>query len=207
MRLPCVAAPTRHHVWTGRPGGLRRPHPAAASEPAWPPPGYPGHDPALASPSRAPEVDLPKPARAAAHRRGPRRARGADGAGEPELGLPPDPGRTAQTRPSRRRLDHPPDPAPPSDTPGPDADRHQLAAVPAYPGRHDVGRRLLPRRLRGDAAAAQRSVRTRGPPPLPARPGRDRASGRAVDDEAARTSSWCSPPPPSPCSACTSCTS
>ena len=31
--------------------------------------------------------------------------------GEPDLGLPQDPGRTAQTRASHRRLDDPPDPA------------------------------------------------------------------------------------------------
>ena len=31
--------------------------------------------------------------------------------GEPELGIPQDPGRAAQTRPPRRRLDDPPDPA------------------------------------------------------------------------------------------------
>ena len=41
------------------------------------------------------------------------------GAGEPKLGLPPDSGRTAHTRPPRRRLDHPPDPARSPDPPAP----------------------------------------------------------------------------------------
>ena len=105
--------------------------------------------------------------------------------GEPELGIPQDPGRAAQTRPPRRRLDDPPDPqAPPDPTGTGPAHRHQLAAVPAHPGHQHAGRRLLPRRLRGDAAAALRLVRTRGRRPLPARPGRDRASGRALDHPA-----------------------
>jgi hypothetical protein len=61
-----VAVLRRTHSETtaglGRPGGLRRPHPAAADEVARPSPGHPGHHPALASPPRAPEVDLPEPA-------------------------------------------------------------------------------------------------------------------------------------------------
>jgi hypothetical protein len=56
--------------------------------------------------------------------------------------------------------------------------------VPAHSGRDDVGRGLLPRRLRRDPAAALRPVRTRDRRPLPARPGCDRASRRAVDDAA-----------------------
>jgi putative transposase len=83
------------------------------------PPGHPGHDPALAPPARAQEVDLPEPARPAADRRHRRRAGRSDGAGEPDLGLPPDPGRTAQGRPSRRRFDDPPDPQAPRDPPAP----------------------------------------------------------------------------------------
>ena len=95
----------------GRPGRVRRPHPAAAPSAARPSPGHPGHDPALAPPPRAPEVDLPEPARTTTDRRRPRRAGRADGEGEPELGIPADPGRAAQTRPPGRRLDDPPDPA------------------------------------------------------------------------------------------------
>src|SRR3954466_5621809 len=73
----------------------------------------------------------------------------------------------------------PPHPA----SPGP-AQRHQLAAVPAQTGHQHARGRLLPRRLRGHAAAALRAVRPRGWQPLSACPGRDRASRRAVDDAA-----------------------
>ena len=59
MRSRCSAEPTRRHVSTGPPGGLRRPRPAAADDPASLSLGHPGHNPALASPPRAPEVDLP----------------------------------------------------------------------------------------------------------------------------------------------------
>ncbi len=55
-------------------------------------------------PSRAQEVDLSEPARTATDRRSARRAGRTDGAGEPELGIPEDPGRAA--RPPGRRL-HP----------------------------------------------------------------------------------------------------
>jgi hypothetical protein len=76
-------------------------------------------------------------------------------------------GATAESRAScsnsatgRRRLDGPPDPAPPPDPTGTvSTDRHQLAAVPAYAGRQHVGRGLLPRRLRGYAAAALQNGR------------------------------------------------
>ena len=43
--------------------------------------------------------------------------------------------------------------------PAPAAHRHQLAAVPAHPGRQHARHRLLPRRLRGDAPATLRPVR------------------------------------------------
>jgi Integrase core domain len=89
------------------------------------------------------------------------------------------------TRPPRRRLDDPPDTkAPPHPTgPGPPY-RHHVAAVPTHPSRQHAGGRFLPRRLRGDPAAALRPVRDRGRRPLPACPGRDRSSRRALDDAA-----------------------
>jgi hypothetical protein len=62
-------------------------HAAAAAGTALPPPGHSGHDLALASPSRSPTMDLPESDRAAANRRRPRRVGGADGAGEPALGI------------------------------------------------------------------------------------------------------------------------
>jgi hypothetical protein len=133
----------------GRPSRPRRADPAASDEATRPPPGHRGHHPALAPASRTEEVDLPEPARTTTDQRRPRLTGCADGAGKPELGLPQNPGRAAQTRPPRRRLDGPPDPAPPPDPTGTvSTDRHQLAAVPAYAGRQHVGRGLLPRRLR-----------------------------------------------------------
>ena len=60
--------------------------------------------------ARGQEVDLPEHARTTTDRRRHRRAGRADGAGEPDWGYQQDPGRAAQTRPPRRRLDDPPDP-------------------------------------------------------------------------------------------------
>ena len=56
-----------------------------------------------------------RPGRAADRRR-PRRAGGADGAGESALGIREDPGRAAQARPLRRRLDNPSHPQTPPDS-------------------------------------------------------------------------------------------
>ena len=70
----------------------------------------PGNDSALAPAPRAPTVDLPEPARTTTDQRRPHHVGAADGAGEPELGLPQDPGRAAQTRPPGRRLDDPANP-------------------------------------------------------------------------------------------------
>jgi hypothetical protein len=89
-----------------------------------------------------------------------------NGEGEPDLGLirnlglMQDPGRAAQARASRRRLNDPPDPqAPPDPTFAVPCHRHELAPVLTYPSCHQVGRGLLPRRLRGDPAAVLRPVR------------------------------------------------
>jgi hypothetical protein len=50
-------------------------------------------------------------------------------------------GELLRLAPPRRRLDHPPHPAPPLDPTGATAaHRLQLASVPANPGQHDVGR-------------------------------------------------------------------
>ena len=94
----------------GRPSRVRRPDPAATGEAAQPSPGHSGHHPGLASPTRAQAWTYPTRPRAATDRCQRRSVGEADGAGEPELGLPQDPGRAAQTRPPGRRLDDPPDP-------------------------------------------------------------------------------------------------
>jgi hypothetical protein len=118
----------------GRPGRVRRPHPLAAHGPPRPSLGHPGHHPALASPPRTQEVDLPEPARTTTDQRHHRRADRADGTGEPELGIHADPGRAAQTRPPRRRLHDPPDPeAPPNPTSTGTTHRHHLAGGSCAP--------------------------------------------------------------------------
>src|SRR4051794_25993017 len=62
--------------------------------------------------------DLPQPARTATDQRRPHRAGRTNRHGEPELGIPQDPGRAAQTRPPGRRLDDPLDPPAPPDPTG-----------------------------------------------------------------------------------------
>ena len=74
------------------------------------PPGHPGHGPAVAPPPGHQEMDLPEPHRTPTPRRHDRRADRTAGPGESDLGLPAHPGRTAQARPPRRRLDDPQDP-------------------------------------------------------------------------------------------------
>jgi hypothetical protein len=97
--------------------------------------GHTGPGLAVVPPSGAQEVDLPEPIRATADRRYARRAGRTDGTGELDLGIQEDPGRAAQARPPRWRLDDPSDPqAPPHPTSAIAAYRHQLEAVPAHTG-------------------------------------------------------------------------
>src|SRR5690348_9270514 len=64
-------------------------------------------------------------------------------------------GEFAQARPPHRCLDDPADPATPPDPTGAGpAHRHQVAAVPAHPGRQHARSGLLPRRPRAHPAAA-----------------------------------------------------
>jgi len=73
---------------------------------------------------------------------------------EPQLGIPAHPGRTPQARPPGRRLHHPSRPQSPADPASAEAEhRHNMAAVPARPGRDHPRHRLLPRGLRGDTPA------------------------------------------------------
>ncbi len=134
-RLPCCAGPLPACGWTG-PIARCSPHwcddfPGAAHAPT----GDARHHPAMAPALGREEVDLPEPDRASAGRRHRGGVDRADGAGEHWLGLPPGPGRTAQTRPPGSRVDRPPRAQAPTDTAGTEA-RHRpvVAAVPARPG-------------------------------------------------------------------------
>src|SRR5215470_6358775 len=80
----------------GRPGSPRRAHPALARRSADVPPGHAGHRAPVAPPSGHPEVDLPEPDGTAAGQRRDRRADRVARHREPRLGVPADPGRTAQ---------------------------------------------------------------------------------------------------------------
>jgi putative transposase len=82
----------------------------------------------------------PNPSRTTTDQRHHHHVGAADGVGEPELGIPQDPGRAAQTRPPRRRLDDPADPAPrPNPTGAITARGYELAAVPAHAGQQHAG--------------------------------------------------------------------
>ena len=73
---------------------------------------------AMAPPSGDQEVDLPEPRRPPTHRPGDHRGDKHTGSRERNLGLPAHPRRTAQARPSRRRIDHPQDPETAANTTG-----------------------------------------------------------------------------------------
>ena len=114
-----------------------------------------------------------------------RRPDRTDGPRESDLGIPAHPGRTAQARPSRRRLHDPQDPQTPPDTAGTAAiDRHILATVPAHAGLDHAGRGLLPRRLRAHPETDLRVLRPGSRQPLRAHPRDDQPSDRSVDHPA-----------------------
>ena len=107
MRSRCSAEPTRRHVSTGpagrssppSSGGCRR----SCFAVAWSPRAQSCAGIATSCAGGGPTPTTSSPSWCSGWQ------------GEPELGLPQDPGRTAQTRPPRRRLDDPPDPVPPPD--------------------------------------------------------------------------------------------
>ena len=124
----------------GRPRGPRRADPAPSPEAADASAGHPRHRPALASPPRRPQVDLPASGGTAADQRRYRRADRAARHRESRLGIPADPRRTAETRLSGQRIHHPPGPQGAEDPSGTaTAHRHDLAEVPAHSGSHDAG--------------------------------------------------------------------
>ena len=87
----------------GRPRSPRRPDPAPAGKAAITPAGHPRNCAPVAPPPGHPEMDLPAQDRPAAGQRRDHRADRAARHREHQLGVPADPGRTAQARlPGRR---------------------------------------------------------------------------------------------------------
>jgi len=113
---------------------------------------HPGHVAGLAPPAGTTPLDPPEPTRPPTRqRRTPGRHTSA-GPGEPAMGAPPNPGRTTATRSSDRHRHDPTDPDPPTPRPSASPARHQLADLPAQPGRRPAGHRLLPPRHDGVGA-------------------------------------------------------
>jgi hypothetical protein len=140
--------PAPHHsaapAGLGRPRGPRRADPAPAQKAAGAPAGHAWNRAAVAPPPGHPEVDLSPPDGTPTDQRRDHRADRASCHREPALGVPADPRRAAQARPSGRRVHDPPGPPGAADPAGSDpAHRYELAAVPARTGRDDAGRRLL----------------------------------------------------------------
>src|SRR5215471_5298976 len=94
----------------GRPGGIVRAGPAAASRAARQSAGHAGDSAGLAPPSDHPQVDLPGSAGPPGDRTGDPRPGAAAGGGEPRLGIPPGAGRADAPRPSCERGDCAADP-------------------------------------------------------------------------------------------------
>jgi hypothetical protein len=145
----------------GRPGDHRRPGPAAPQAAADEPARDAGNAAALAPAAGPLAVDLSPPRRQAACRSADRGADRTDGAGEPGLGLPADPGRTARSRYPRRGVHGAPGAEAAADTSGAAAQPADLAAVPAYAGIDHARVRLLPCGLRDHLAPRLRVLRDR----------------------------------------------
>ena len=103
----------------GRPGRPRRADPCSVPTAADAPAGHARHHPAPAPPPHRPEMDLPAPDRPAAGQRRDHHADQAARHSEPGLGISADPRRAAQAWLPGQRVNHPPGPAVPADTPAP----------------------------------------------------------------------------------------
>src|SRR6266702_1037886 len=103
----------------------------------------------------------------------------------PSWGVPADPRRAAQDRPPDQRVHHPPGPATAEDTPcAATAHRYDMAAIPANAGIHGARLRLLPRGLRGHAAAPLLLLRHRDRLTARPHPRHHREPGRTLDPPA-----------------------
>src|SRR5438034_575739 len=126
---------------------------------------------AVAPPPGRREMDLSAPDGPAAGRRRDRRADRAARHREPQLGIPADPGRTAQARSPGERVHDPPGPQNSADPAGAEAAHsYFLAAVPARASCDNARHRFLSCGLRGDPPALVLLVPPGGRQPLRAHP-------------------------------------
>jgi hypothetical protein len=183
MRSRCLAVRSPARAGLGRPCHPGRTGPAPASRAARPPARHAGHGAGLAPPPDHRQVDVPEPARPAAHQAGHPRPGAAAGAGEPRLGIPQNPRRTVPARSPRQRSGRAAAPARPAAQAGSAEHGHLLARVPARSGARAAGLRLL--RCGHDFPQTPlRPVRDGGRHPARARPGRDRPPRWHLDDPA-----------------------
>lgn len=96
----------------GRPSGARRPDQIPAPGVGGAPARHSDHGHALASAAGRPPLDISQPVRPAADRPSHHRPGRADVPGQPRLGLPTHPRRTARPRPPCERVHDPADPQP-----------------------------------------------------------------------------------------------
>ena len=123
--------------------------------------------------------DLSAPDGPAAGQRRDRRAHRAARHREPRLGIPEDPGRTAQARSPGERVHDPPGPQNSADPAGAEAaHRYFPAPVPARASRDSARHRFLSGGLRGDPPALVLLTRPGGRQPLRAHSRGDREPGR-----------------------------
>ena len=113
------AASSHGPGWSGPPSSPHRAHPALATGSADVPPGHARDRAPVAPPLGHPQAGVPEPSGTAAGQCRDRRADRAARYREPRLGVPADPGRTAQTSPPGRRLHDRPRAQSPEDPPAP----------------------------------------------------------------------------------------
>src|SRR5260221_1061139 len=144
MRSRCSAVGSPGPSRTGPTGRCWRRWPGCF-QPCCAPIGWSRRVPAGLAPSAdRTQVDVPGPARSAAHQPGDPRLGTAACAGEPGLGIPQGVRRTAPARSPDQRGHGAADPARPAALAGPRWRGCRLAVVPAYSGRWPAGLRFLP---------------------------------------------------------------
>ena len=147
-RRPATAAAAPPEAELGGPGPARGParRDTESAAPGAAAAGHPGHDPALAPRHRPPPLGRQVHARQDRPTGDPPEHPGPGppaGPREPRMGIPQDPRRTGRPGSQGRGVDRLGDPQEPAASTPAAADRADLVAIPALPGRGDPGVRLL----------------------------------------------------------------